>query len=368
MRASLDLVRRDLRSKLAASIAALLLASCHAIPRQEPAPVETPASRPAAPPASPSGPRPAASTEPPAGAVVTKNERWLLYTAGAGDTLRSIARQFLGDEARDWEIAELNSIQSIRGGDTIAVPLRPVNPYGVSTRGYQTVPILAYHRFGAKDSRMVVTVEAFAAQLAYLARNDYRVIRLSELRDFLAGRRALHPRSVVITIDDGYVSVYQHAYPLLKKHHFPATVFVYTDFAGAGDALTWSQMKEMVDSGLIDVESHSKTHANLAYRLPWESDGAYRRRLDEELLVPKKLLRARLGNEVRIFAYPYGDANPVLVDRLGSADYQLGLTVKPGGNPFFANPMMLQRTMIFGEDGLDEFKVKLQTFQAIGSQ
>ena len=59
---------------------------------------------------------------------------------------------------------------------------------------------------------------------------------------------------MVITIDDGYESTYRHAFPILKRHGFPATVFVYTDFLGGGDALTWPQLQEMSASGLIDVQ------------------------------------------------------------------------------------------------------------------
>ena len=107
--------------------------------------------------------------------------------------------------------------------------------------GYQTVPILTYHRIGPAREPMVLTAEAFEAQLEYLKRNDYRVIRLGDLPDFLAGRRALPRRAVVITFDDGHVSSYEYAYPLLVKYGFPATYFLYTDFLGAKEGLSWAR-------------------------------------------------------------------------------------------------------------------------------
>lgn len=292
----------------------------------------------------------------------------MIYSPGQGESLRSIAGEFLGDAERSWEIAEFNGAGTARPGEPLVVPLQPRNPLGVFRDGYQTVPILAYHRFGHKDGQMVVTPEAFAAQLDYLAKNDYRVVRLSELAEFLAGKRQLPRRSVVITMDDGYASAYVYAFPLLKKYQFPATVFLYTDFVGAKDALTWEQMKEMVGSGLIDVQAHSKTHANLADRFPGESEEAYRKRLDTEVRVPQQVLETKLDAPVWSFAYPYGDANPVVVDRLSKADYRLALTVNPGGNAFFAHPLMLQRTMIFGDLGLEEFKSKLQVYRPLGAQ
>ena len=85
--------------------------------------------------------------------------------------------------------------------------------------------------------------------MEYLARNGYRVIPLAQLARFLDGKEPLPRKSVVITIDDGYRSTYEIAYPILKKYGFPATVFLYSDFVGAADAMTWAQMKEMVALG-----------------------------------------------------------------------------------------------------------------------
>ena len=112
-----------------------------------------------------------------------------------------------------------------------------VNALGISARGYQTVPILCYHRVGARANPMIMPRETFAAQMEYLARNNSNVIRLADLPDFLSGKRPLPPRAVVITFDDGHVSSYQHAYPILRQHGFPATFFVYTDFLGSGEGL-----------------------------------------------------------------------------------------------------------------------------------
>ncbi len=287
----------------------------------------------------------------------------MVYLPKRGETLRSVAQGFLADEARGREIAEFNGISELEPGQPLAIPLRPQNPLGVYPDGYQTVPILSYHRFGDKDGRMVVTPDAFAAQLDYLARNGYHVVRLSDLAEFLAGKQPLPRRAVVITMDDGYASVYEHAFPLLKKHGFPATVFIYTDFVGAKDALSWGQMAEMKASGLVDIQSHSKTHSNLSYRLPGETDGAYRERLKMEIRTPLQILQQRLSTSPVSFAYPFGDTNQQVMDQLAKADYRLAVTVDPGGNAFFAYPLMLKRSMIFGDQGLDAFVAKLQVYR-----
>lgn len=310
-----------------------------------------------APIASPSVSAPMPATR---GGVVAANDRFVIYAPQAGDTLASLAQRFLGSPDRYWEIADFNDVTQATPGRPLAIPLRPVNPLGVYADGYQTVPILTYHRLGSRPSKMVMTPEMFEAQLDYLKRNDYRVIRLGDLPDFLAGRRGLPRRAVVITFDDGHVSGYQYAYPLLAKYGFPATYFLYTDFLGARDGLAWSQIREMAKSGLVDFQAHSKTHPNLMLRLPGESDQRYRDRLDTEIRGSRDLIQRNLPTKVTYYAYPFGDANQVVLDRLGRADFSLGLTVNPGGNPFFAHPLMLRRTMVFGDHDLGAFKSALQ--------
>lgn len=331
-----------------ACILSVLASACTTLPSATP-PRDGPQAKPA---------RPA----PPQGKVLARNERFVVYAPAPKDSLASLAASFLGDERLGWMIADFNRIKTLRTGMAVAIPLHPPMPQGVRVDGYQTVPILTYHRFGPKAAKMVVTPEDFAAQMDFLAEHGYRVIPLSDLVEFLKGRQALPERSVVITIDDGYASNYHHAYPVLKKHGFPATIFLYTDFAGAGDALSWAQMKEMRASGLIDIQAHSKSHANLTDRLAGESEEAYRQRLDSEIQIPRDTLKRRLGADSLAFAYPYGDANTLAIDRVSKAGYDLAATVEPGGNPFFAHPYLLHRSMVFGDQGLADFKARLQVF------
>lgn len=283
--------------------------------------------------------------------------------------MQGIAARFLGGAERAWRIADANGqLWRPQAGQPLVVPLVIGNPLGVDAEGVQTVPILCYHRFGGGQSKMIVAPAQFEAQLDWLARNHYQVLRLSDLNDFLAGKAALPQRSVVITIDDGYETVYRHAFPALKRHGFPATLFVYTDFIGARDGLSWSQLQEMAASGVIDIQAHSKSHRNLIERGAGESDAAYRQAIDTELRQPRAVLQRRLGAagiRVRQFAYPFGDANELVLEAMQRQQYELGLTVNPGGNAFYAEPMMLRRTMIFGDHDLDDFKARLQTRRPI---
>ena len=103
--------------------------------------------------------------------------------------------------------------------------------------------------------------------------------------------------------------------------------------------------------------------ASVAYRLPGESDERYRERLDAEARVPRDVLERGLQGKVDMFAYPYGDTTEALIDVLRKRDYRLAVTVNPGGNAFFADPLLLRRSMVLGDQDLETFKAKLQTYR-----
>jgi peptidoglycan/xylan/chitin deacetylase (PgdA/CDA1 family) len=309
-----------------------------------------------------------ASDAPASGEVVARGDRLLVYVPAAGETLRSVAARLLGSEEREWQIAEANGgLTRLQAGQPLVVPLKAPNPIGVHTDSYQTVPVLCYHRLGSGGGKMTVSPANFAAQIEWLVRNQYHVIRLGQLAAYLEGREPLPQRSVVITFDDGYESVYRHAYPVLRKYGVPATLFVYTDFIGAGDALSWAQLQELAGSGLVDVQAHSKSHRNLIERLAGEADDRYLQGLEQETRGPRELLEKRLPVQVRHYALPFGDANEAVLGMLTRQRYTLAVTVNPGGNAFFAQPLMLRRTMIFGDHDLEAFKARLQISRRIGS-
>ncbi|MCK4859657.1 MAG: polysaccharide deacetylase family protein, partial [Candidatus Omnitrophica bacterium] len=121
-----------------------------------------------------------------------------------------------------------------------------------------TVPILMYHRFGYEESSLFVEPENFACQMAYLKDKNYNVISLDELVKGIKSNRNFAHNSVVITIDDGYKDNYTYGYPVLKKHNFPATIFIIANFMGNKKGyLTWEEIKVMSEQG-ISFGGHTK--------------------------------------------------------------------------------------------------------------
>ncbi|HET9339005.1 MAG TPA: polysaccharide deacetylase family protein [Casimicrobiaceae bacterium] len=329
----------------AIAAAALVLAACAEAPQRPPE----------------AKPAPFAIAPAETGPLLARDASFVVVVPRAGEDLAALAERYLGDRSRRFEIAEFNRVDEARAGRAVAIPVVPLNPGGVEPATVQTVPILCYHRFGTRANTLTVTPQSFEAQMRYLKDNGYTVVPLPRLVDYLDGRIALPRKSVVLTIDDGYRSTYEIAWPILKRYGFPATVYLYTDFVGAGDALNWAQMKEMTASGLVDIQPHSKTHSNLTMKLADENEARYRERVRREVETPIEVIRERLGEATVSYAFPYGDVNDTVVEFLRAKNVRMGVTVTPGGNAFFAPPVMLRRSMVFGGDELDVFKAKLVT-------
>lgn len=294
-----------------------------------------------------------------------KDENFVVLITQEGDTLEGLAKKYLNDANKSWIIADFNDIKKIVPKREVVIPLKSFNPTGIYPSGYQTIPILCYHRFGEGHEKMAVSEKKFREQMQYLKDNNFHVIAMQDISEFVESMGSLPKKSVIITIDDGYRSTYDIAFPILKEFDFPATVFLYTDFMGARDALSWSQNKEMLKSGLIDLQPHSKSHPNMSLRKINESDKDYWKRIKAEIDNPSKKIQRYLKNELHTFAYPYGDTNDRIIDYLKENKYQLGVTVQPGGNPAFAHPYMLHRTMVFGDHSLAEFEKVLTVYKQV---
>ncbi len=129
-------------------------------------------------------------------------------------------------------------------------------------KGYPHSPLPSVRAIVA-DS-MTVTTAVLESQLKYLKDHGYEVIRLRQLVDYYLGKREILPsHSVVITVDDGHKSVYTDFFPLLKKYRIPVTLFLYPSaLSNASYAMTWDQLREMRETGLLDYQAHTFWHPN----------------------------------------------------------------------------------------------------------
>lgn len=303
------------------------------------------------------------SAEAVADTVLKENSSLKIIRLSSKTDARSIAEKYLNDANDAWQISDLNGRSRFKSGDIVTIPKKPINPNSVYKDHYRKIPILCYHQFtdGASKHQMQVSRLAFEQQMAYLADNGYLAIPLHKLREILLSEAAIPPKSVVITIDDGYRSVYDIAFPILKKYGFKATLFLYTDFIGGSAALSWPQIQEMYRSGLVDMQSHTKAHNDLSFDPNNENLDEHRQRIRQELDSAHSVIGRQLSISPTILAYPFGNSSDETIKHLKARQYELAVTVQRGSNSAFADPLLLNRTMIYGNHDLDNFISFLNT-------
>jgi glycosyltransferase involved in cell wall biosynthesis/peptidoglycan/xylan/chitin deacetylase (PgdA/CDA1 family) len=225
--------------------------------------------------------------------------------------------------------------------------------------------ILMYHAFCDSDDPAgvyVVPVRRFARQMAWLRRLGFKVISLDEFLQCRTHHRLPPARSLVITIDDGYLDTHKLAFPILARYQYPVTVFLVSEEVAAsnrwsGDAdllgrplLSWTDVDELHAQG-VQFGSHTRTHPHLT-RLPTGS-------LREEIRGSRADIEEKLRVPIRVFAYPYGESDPRVESVVNEAGYLASCGIEPGINTLLTPNHALRRTEIFGTDSLLVFLGKL---------
>lgn len=305
---------------------------------------------------------PIQTTAQPSNANVFRSEDYIVYQLKKNETPAELAGKFLGSQKNSWMIEEANPGTRFRNGKAVVIPLKNTNRGGLSADGFQAIPILTYHRFGENcSSPLCMPKNTFERQMRYLKENGYHVITAEDLVAFLGYRQGLPKKSVLITMDDGYRSVYNIAYPILNKYGFKATLFIYTSFVGVSKmAITWDQLKEMKANGFT-IGSHTIYHSDLTNPKEGESEQEHIARIKQELNGSKKIIDQKLGQDTYFLAYPFGYYDQRSIQMAKEAGYKLAMSVKRGGNPFFANPFTLRRDQILKKD-METFISRLKTF------
>jgi peptidoglycan/xylan/chitin deacetylase (PgdA/CDA1 family) len=161
--------------------------------------------------------------------------------------------------------------------------------------------IFMYHRFGeAVHPSTNIQLEQFDAHLAEIASGDYRVLPLPEIVDAFRRKEALPERTIGIAIDDAFMSVYQEAWPRLRRAGVPFTLFVATDPIDRrqGGYMNWEQLRELAAAG-VTIGSQTASHPHL----PDVGEEQLRR----EFEYSNKRFSEELGFVPKLHAYPFGE-------------------------------------------------------------
>ncbi len=217
---------------------------------------------------------------------------------------------------------------------------------------------LTYHRIGDEPrDAFCIHPDAFEAQMRHLSERRLAV-DLDAALAFVAGRAELPDGACLVTIDDGCVSTLTEALPILRRWGVPAVAFVTSSLVGLDVEplperyLGWAELREVADSGVIEIGSHAFTHRSLGEMDPAEA------RLEASR--SKSALEEGIGREVRSFAYPFGtrgDFDAVTERALADAGYTIAFNsihgpIRPG-----LDPISLPRIKVEGGEGMAMFRL-----------
>lgn len=197
--------------------------------------------------------------------------------------------------------------------------------------------VLMYHRFNEnRFPSTSIRLDQFEAQLDFLQKNGYHVLPLTDIVDKLAQHQPLPEKTVAITIDDAYQSVYTQAWPRLKKAGFPFTLFVATDPIDQHfpDMMTWEEIQELAAQG-VEIGNHSASHPYLE-KLPLEKAQA-------DIEKAQKRLISMLKKAPTLFAYPYGEYDLAVVQAVKKLGFKAAFVQTSGPIGEKSPPLLLSR-------------------------
>lgn len=250
--------------------------------------------------------------------------------------------------------------------------LRKINQVLGNFTTHNGVIVLTYHRINnrlAKDA-LVVHPRDFKTQMRFLSfyKKQFQVIGLEELIDWFnfpqdAGKGKKPRTKILITFDDGYRDNYIHAFPILKRYKFSATIFLTTNYIGTSakkeryqdvpwkrDYLNSSEINEMIKSN-ITFGAHTATHPHLTQLTLAEVE----KEIEESRITVSRLT----GTHSIAFCYPYGEYIENIKDMVKNSGFSCAFTVKPGINDEGQDPFELKRIDVTGQDNFSSFKYKI---------
>lgn len=218
------------------------------------------------------------------------------------------------------------------------------------------VTVMNYHHFGYEGEyprvdNIRVEPEMFKKQLQALKDEGYTTITQEELSDYLHGTGTIPEKSLLITIDDGFESVYEYAYPILEEMDMTAVLFPIISEIEDGERfgvpmMSWEEIKEVVETGVMEVGNHTY---DLHYRgngykagyeaMIWNYDEngkrltipQQRNRIKQDLLKAERIYKENTGLEMsKAISYPFGAYNLLTLNIAKDLGYELGYTTKSG--------------------------------------
>lgn len=197
------------------------------------------------------------------------------------------------------------------------------NKYSINNENID-IPIWVYHDIVDNESQikydyMQTTKDTFENQIVGLRNLGYKFITYEDLKKFKNNEIELNKKSCILTFDDGYKGVYKNVFPIAKKYNIPFTAFIITKNMGNTGVFTWEEAKEMQDSGLVTIASHSIDHPEFTKLTTEEAV--------KNVNDSYKIIEEKLGEQkTKVFTYPYGLYTEEQINQLEKEEYIQNLT------------------------------------------
>ena len=222
-----------------------------------------------------------------------------------------------------------------------------------------SLPILMFHGILKDESRLgeyVVSADTLEGDFRYLQEHGYQSVTVADLIAYVEEGTPLPEKPIMVTFDDGYYNNYLYAYPLAKKYGFKIVISPigrYTDEYSEANAnhenyshVTWDQIQEMMESGMVEIQNHSYnlhgTEGRLgAKKLPGESDWQYEELLKGDLGKFQEKMKQHTGVVPQAFVYPFGGVSYASIPILKEMGFQATLTCEEKTNLITQNPESL---------------------------
>jgi peptidoglycan/xylan/chitin deacetylase (PgdA/CDA1 family) len=212
--------------------------------------------------------------------------------------------------------------------------------------------VLVYHRFGEdRYPGSNIRLSQFEAHLREIGAGGYSVLAVPEIVRRLKAGETIPDKTLGITVNDAYLSVYQEAWPRLEAAGLPFTLFVATDRITQGEAgfMTWEQIRELHQAG-VTIGHQTASHPHMVAAGPDQNAVELRR--------ANARFEAELGVTPTLFAYPYGEFSREVRDQIAAAGFAAGFAQTSGvahaGQDFYALPRFTM-TETFG--GIERFRL-----------
>lgn len=183
-----------------------------------------------------------------------------------------------------------------------------------------TLPIFTFHYVEVVKNKtdfirknLSITPASFENDLNTLKNKGYAFYFVKDIPDIFNGSMRLSDKSVVLTFDDGYEDFYTDVFPIIKKYNVKVTIYVVYNFIGKPNYMSKTQIQEVINSGLVELGSHSMNHLNLPAMLSQS--------FKYEIETSKKKLENLFNVTVYTFAYPNGFYNSQLINEVKNSGY-----------------------------------------------